>query len=170
MDELDQKALNNIVEYGCHVTHVYEGGGHPSFTYSIGINKTQNKPDVVIFGLKAELAHMMVNNYNKRLLEGEILQPGGLYPDFIGNFDVCFIKVSKQHYEKHFGFGLWLHEGDDFEMLQMVWPTTRGAWPWDKELSDFYKYTQPILNDKGLLNSLSPDILKKVKVVNIKSR
>ena len=65
MDERDQKVLNDIEEYGCHVLNVLEGDGEPSFTYSIGINKRQNKPDILILGLKSKLAHSIANNYKK---------------------------------------------------------------------------------------------------------
>ncbi|MFK8013803.1 MAG: DUF4262 domain-containing protein, partial [Marinicellaceae bacterium] len=127
MDERDQKALDDIEEYGCHVMNVMEGDEEPSFTYSIGINKKQNKPDIVILGLKTELAHSIANNYKNRLLDGEIFEPGNYYSDFLGDFDVCFVKVSKKHFKEYFGWGLWLHNGDDFEMLQLVWPTTEGV-------------------------------------------
>ncbi|BBM00244.1 DUF4262 domain-containing protein [Microbulbifer sp. GL-2] len=154
MDERDQKALDDIEEYGCHVLNVMEGDGEPSFTYSIGINKQQNKPDVLIMGLKSELAHSMANNYKNRLLEGEVFEPGKYYSDFLGDFDVCFVKVAKRHFEEYFGWGLWLHDGDDFEVLQMIWPTTDGVWPWNENKSDYYKWAQPILNDDGLLKEI----------------
>ena len=154
MDERDQKALKDIEEYGCHVLNVMEGDGEPSFTYSIGINKKQNKPDVVILGLKSELAHSMANNYKNRLLEGETFEEGKFYSDFLGDFDVCFVKVSKKFYDEYFGWGLWLHDGNDFEVLQIVWPTTNGTWPWDEDKSDFYKWAQPILNESGHLSEI----------------
>ncbi|PWK46398.1 DUF4262 domain-containing protein [Pleionea mediterranea] len=154
MDENDLKALNNIEEYGCHVLKVMEGEGEPSFSYSIGINKKQNKPDVVVLGLNSELAHSMVNNYKDRVIEGEVFEPGRYYSDFLEGFKVCFIKVSKKHFEKYFGWGLWLHNGDDFDMLQIVWPTTDGKWPWDRDKSEFYQWAQPILNEEGELNAI----------------
>ena len=152
MDESESKALNDIDEYGCHVINVMEGDDEPSFTYSIGINKKLNKPDVVILGLKTELAHSMVNNYNERLMDGEVFVPGKYYPDFLGDFDVCFVHVAKKYFKEYFGWGLWLYDGEDFEVLQIVWPTTDGIWPWDKEKSDFYKWSQPILNEAGMIN------------------
>ena len=154
MDERDQKALSDIEEYGCRVLNVAEGEGEPSFAYSIGINKKQSKPDVVILGLKTELAHSMVNNYKNRLLEGEVFVPGKFYPDFLGDFDVCFIKVAKKHYNEYFGWGMWLHDGNDFDVLQMVWPTTDGVWPWAEEKSEFYQWAQPILTESGVLNEI----------------
>lgn len=154
LDERDQKALSDIEEYGCRVLNVAEGEGEPSFAYSIGINKKQSKPDVVILGLKTELAHSMVNNYKNRLLEGEVFVPGKFYPDFLGDFDVCFIKVAKKHYNEYFGWGMWLHDGNDFDVLQMVWPTTDGVWPWAEEKSEFYQWAQPILTESGVLNEI----------------
>ena len=62
---------------------------------------------------------------------------------------MCFVKVEKKHYKELLGWGLWLHDGDDFEVLQMIWPTTDGLWPWDDDKSDFYIWAQPILNESG---------------------
>ena len=42
MDVMDQKALDDIEEFGCHVINVMEGEGEPQFTYSIGINQKLN--------------------------------------------------------------------------------------------------------------------------------
>lgn len=154
MGEKDQKALNDIDEFGCHVLNVMEGEGEPSFSYSIGINKKQQKHDVVIIGLKSKLAHSMINNYKNRLLEGEEFEPGKFYSDFIEGFEVCFVNVNKKHYDEYFGWGLWLHNGSDFNVLQLVWPTTNGLWPWNEEASDFYKWAQPILNEDGVLHEI----------------
>ncbi len=154
MDERDQKALDDIEEHGCHVLNVMEGDSEPSFTYSIGINKKQNMPDVVITGLKSEIAHPMVNNYKNRILDGEVFKPGKYYSDFLSDFDVCFVKVAKKHFNEYFGWGLWLHNGDDFEVLQMIWPTTDGVWPWHDDKSNFYEWAQSILNERGVLNEI----------------
>lgn len=98
MENNEIKALSDIEEFGCHVIKVMEGEGEPSFTYSIGINKEQNQPDVVILGLAHELTHLMVNNYKDRLLAGEVFEPGKIYSDFLEGFDICFVEVSKKHY------------------------------------------------------------------------
>ncbi len=154
VDEQDQKALNNIDEFGCHVMKVMEGEEQPEFTYSIGINKKQNKPDVLIVGLNNDLAHSVVNNYKDRLLAGESFEPGKYYSDFLGDFDVCFVEVDISHYKEYLGWGLWLHNGESFKVLQMIWPTTTGLWPWDSDTSDFYNWAQPILNQSGMLSKI----------------
>ncbi|MBO7922585.1 DUF4262 domain-containing protein [Alteromonas sp. K632G] len=154
MDEQDKKALDNIDKYGCHVLNIMEGDGEPCFTYSIGIEKSQGKPDLVIQGLKRELAHNIVNDYKDRLLSGETFEPGKYYSDFIGGLDVCFIEVAKSHYKEYFGWGLWLNNGDNFRMLQLVWPTTEGVWPWHEGKSEYYQWAQPLLNSSGELSEI----------------
>ena len=71
VDEKDQKALDDIEEFGCHVINVMEGEEESQFTYSIGINQKQYKADLIVVGLKRELAHSIVNNYKDRMLAGE---------------------------------------------------------------------------------------------------
>lgn len=154
MDEQDRKALDNIEEFGCHILKVMEGEEEPQFTYSIGINKKQNKPELIIVGLDNELAHSMVNNYKNRLLAGEVFESGKYYSDFLEGFDVCFTEVDKSHYKEYLGWGLWLHNGDDFNVLQLIWPTTKGLWPWDNDKSEFYEWAQPILNKSGVLSKI----------------
>lgn len=153
LDKHEQKALDNIEKYGCHVISVMEGDGQPAFTYSVGIEKMQNKPELIIVGLKSQLAHSMVNNYNDRITQGENIEPGRFYQDFLGGFDVCFIEVSKKYYREYFGWDLWLYGGTDFKVLQLIWPTTAGIWPWDEDKSEYYQWAQPILNDIGKLEN-----------------
>jgi hypothetical protein len=154
VEDEDKRALDDIERYGCHILTVMEGDGEPCFAYSIGIEKKQDKPDLVILGLKSELAHSIINNYNDRLRNGEIFEEGKYYSDFLGNFDVCFVGVDRKHYDEYFGWGQWLNNGNNFQMLQMVWPTTDGVWPWNIDKSDFYKWSQPILNESGGLSEI----------------
>jgi len=88
MDEHEQKAIDNIEKFGCHILHVMEEDEYPRFTYSIGIEKTTNKPDLIITGLKREIAHWMINEYQRRVNEGEAFEPTKYYDDFLEGFQV----------------------------------------------------------------------------------
>lgn len=151
LDESDKKALDDIKKYGCHILNVFEDGEYPNFTYSIGIEQTLEKPEIIIVGLKRELAHSVVNNYCQRLKEGEVFEPGNYYADFLDGFDVCFIEVATRHYEDHFGWARWLYKGNKFSALQMIFPTTDGIWPWDSKVSESFLWWQRILNEEGRL-------------------
>lgn len=145
MDEHEQKAIDDIAKYGCHILHVMEEGEYPRFTYSIGIEKATGQPDIIITGLKKELAHWMINEYNRRINEGEIFEASKYYNDYLEGFEVTFIEVAKEHYKDYCGWGLWYNKGDNFKMLQLVYPSTSGVWPWDEGAPEDFIRFQPLL-------------------------
>lgn len=149
MDAGEKKALDDIKEYGCHVIHVLEEGELPPFAYSVGIQKTSGAAEVIVIGLKQELAHFMVNDYNRRVKAGEVFRARGLYSGFLEGFDVTLVPVDRSHYAEYLGWNRWLYGKDRFETLQIVYPTTAGVWPWDETAPDSFKARQPLLTDNG---------------------
>ena len=145
MDESDKKLLENIANFGCQVMHISAEEDLPPFAYSVGIQKSSSAPEVVVIGLKQPLAHSVVNEYNKRIRNGENFEIGKNYPDFIEGFEVLVSKVDKSHYQEYFGFNLWLYGGDNFDIVQLVYPNTSGIWPWQKESDDWFRSWQPVL-------------------------
>lgn len=151
LDESEKKALSDIDEFGCHILNVFESDDYPNFTYSIGIEKNFNKPELIIIGLKTELAHSVVNNYCARVRDGEHIIPGEYYSDFLEDFKVCFIEVAKKHYKNHFGWANWLYKGNSFKVLQLIFPTTSGSWPWSDDATESFLWWQRVLNEDGRL-------------------
>ena len=119
-----------------------------------GITKKYGKPEIIIYGLKGYLRHYLVNEYKDKIKEGLTIEPGKFYDDFLEGFPVTFIEVDVKHYDEHFGWAQWLYNGNSFQVLQMIWPTTNGNWPWDQELSEYYQWAQPILNEKGEIENI----------------
>lgn len=146
MDEYEQKALDDIKKYGCHILHVMEDEKNPRFTYSIGIEKSTNQPDLIIYGLKNDIAQWMINEYKNRIKAGEVFEPFNQYGGFLDGFDVVFIEVGKRHYKEHFGWGNWYNKGSNFKMLQLVFPSTSGVWPWDEDAPEDFTWHQPLLS------------------------
>jgi hypothetical protein len=146
MDKGDEKALADIERYGCHVIHVAGDDDLPPFSYSVGIQKSTGKPEVVAIGLKQPLAHFVVNAYNDRARNGEAFMPGRPYSEFVEGFDVLVEKVDHAFYAEYFGWNLWLYAGPNFEVLQLVYPTTDGIWPWQACASEWFRNWQPILS------------------------
>lgn len=146
----EQKALADIDQYGCHVIHVCAEGDLPPFSYSVGIQRSSGRPEVVIIGLKQTIAHFAVNEYNSRGQAGETFTPGELYSGFLEGFDVTFERVEREFYREYFGWDLWLYGGADFEVLQLVWPTTEGVWPWQAGASEWFRDWQPLLTKSAV--------------------
>jgi hypothetical protein len=141
----DLKALEDIKTHGCHVIHVLEEEQYPRFTYSIGIEQQTGQPELVVTGLKRELAHSIISNYNDRIRAGEAFVPGHFYDGFIQGFAATFKVVERRHYHEYFGWARWLYKGDDFHVLQLIYPSTSGVWPWDAGATADYTWFIPRL-------------------------
>jgi len=139
----EKRALEDIETYGCHVLHVLEENELPRFSYSLGIQRLSRAPEIVVVGLKRPLAHWVVNEYNRRVRAGESFLPGVLYSGFLEGFDVRFEAVERQHYREYFGWARWLYDGDKFDVVQLIYPSTSGVWPWDGD-AEFTAF-QPLL-------------------------
>ncbi|MCU7806895.1 MAG: DUF4262 domain-containing protein [Candidatus Thiodiazotropha sp. (ex Semelilucina semeliformis)] len=146
MDEHEQKAVDNIEEYGCHVMHIFAEDNLPRFTYSVGIYGKTKQPELIVMGLKREVAHTLVNDYSSFVKEGRVFNPGEYYSDFLDGYDVTFIEVAKEHYEEYFGWDIWYYKGKSFPVLQLVFPDKSGVWPWEERASEDFKWYQPLLN------------------------
>ncbi len=152
MDLAEEKALADIERVGCHVIHVLAEGDLPPFSYSVGIQRSAAAPEVIILGLKREISHSLVNEYNERVRDGERFVAGAFYAGFLENFDVTFERVDRRHYREHLGWDRWLYSGDEFEVLQLVYPTTSGVWPvwpWGPDGPVVFGPRQPLLTASG---------------------
>jgi hypothetical protein len=143
----DEKALADIEKYGCHVIHVLEDEEGPPFSYSVGVQKSSGAPEVIVIGLKQPIAHFVVNEYNRRVRAGERFERGARYEGFLEGFSVQFGAVARRHFDAYLGWDKWLYGGKAFEVLQIIYPTTNGVWPWDANASEAFRERQPLLGE-----------------------
>lgn len=141
----DERTRSDIAKYGCTVIHVMEEGEVPPFAYSIGIQQETSAPEVVVIGLKRAIAHSVVNEYNNRVRAGERFEPGKFYSGFLDGFEVYVEEVPLSAYEDYFGQDLNFYGGPKFSVLQIVYPTTKGVWPWAEDAAESFRQWQPIL-------------------------
>ena len=141
----DAKLLENIAQFGCQVMHIGAEDDLPPFAYSVGIQYSTSAPECVVIGLKQPMAHFVVNEYNRRIRNGERLELGQQYAGFLGNFDIQISAVDRSHYDEYFGQAQRFYLGDNFSVLQIIYPNTAGIWPWDAETNAWFRQWQPIL-------------------------
>lgn len=147
MNQYEKNILAHIEAHGCSVTSVFDPDREePPFSYSIGIARSAGAPELIIVGLASKLCHWMINEYNHRVRAGESFVPGVDYLGFLEGFSVQFGPVSREHREEYMRSACWLHDGPDFEALQLIWPSTSGVWPWDPNASDALCQRQPLLS------------------------
>lgn len=152
MDKGEEKLISDIKEFGWHVLLIADSVDtpdeerKPSFAYSVGLYQTFKHPEIIVFGLDLELMHHMINGIGDEIKNGHYFRDGQAYANILEGFDCHFIEIAKSQYSEYLLYAMWLYEGDDFPVLQCVWPTTSGQFPWDKGYPEDLVEWQPLLN------------------------
>jgi hypothetical protein len=60
--ESKSQLQENIDLHGLQVQHVLEDEIGPAFSYSVGLFKSYGHPEIIMVGLKQQLAHTLINN------------------------------------------------------------------------------------------------------------
>jgi hypothetical protein len=142
IDSSEKAVIADVAEYGWHGLWIHADDKGPEFSYSVGFYRTLGAPEVIVVGLRSEIAHSMLWEAYRRFEQRDVLQPGSFYEDFLEGHVVTFVDVSDDARNEYFGFAYWFYKGD-FPALQLVWPSADdGAWPWQ---SDSLAQAQPLL-------------------------
>jgi hypothetical protein len=145
-DEHERKAIDDIRKYGVHILHVFDDKGvAPEFSYTVGLWHTHGHPEILISGLKESLRHRLLNNLNHRIGEGLEYKDGQSYTDVIENYRCYFQEIPRDRYRAYLGWDIWFYGSNEFEAVQMLWPSVDHVYPWDGEADEFLKNAQEIL-------------------------
>ncbi len=145
MYEHADKAYKDIEKNGCHIIHDEDDDTRPSVTYSIGMKKSIQCPDVAITGMDKDTAHFLINEYLYRIRDGETFEADKTYDEFLEDALITFKVMDKGYYESVCPHALWFYDNDDFTMLHLIWPDIDGVWPWQKKASKEYRWLMPRL-------------------------
>jgi hypothetical protein len=144
----EQQVLDNIENFGYNVMHVSESiksqVEEPGYSYSVGLFKRFQLPEIIIIGLDQSLRHTLIDNISIDYEEGNALEVGAFNAGIVEVFGCLVVPVEPQHYRDYLGWARWFYKGDDFPVLQVIYPDLLGLFPWDKDFSRHIK--QPILN------------------------
>lgn len=143
----DEKALADIATHGLHILHVAEEGDLPPFSYSIGIEQSLGQPELIVIGLKANVAHAAINVCFDQMKAGALVEPGVRVAGLLGGDFTCVIgAVSPTHFRDYMGWALWLYKDKGFRAQQIIFPNTSGTFPWEAGASDWFRNRQPLLS------------------------
>lgn len=142
-----QRVLDDIRKYGCHAIHVQATEEEPSYTYTVGIGRIWDAADLVVIGQPHPDAHRLLHHYNRLIREGQRFETGQMLSGFLKGQQCVLREVHESHKAALFEWNTWLNDGrTTFPMLQLVYPTVEGIWPWDSLANDWLRRHQPLLS------------------------
>ena len=154
LDPAEQEVVDHIRDHGCHVMHVFDDtGDYPDFSYSIGFPVTVGQPEVIVFSLKRELRHFIVNEVLRQCSAGLRLADGMRISGLLESFECTVRHVGDaEAIREHFGWAIWYHSTIRrthlTEAYQLVWPgAVQGLFPWEEGCDADVSELQPPLYD-----------------------
>ena len=163
LDDHERKFLTNIEQYGLSITHVLPEGNSPGWSFSAGLYPRYGHPEIVVFGLNRDVAHWLVNHAADEIREGRPFVPGAEYEGLLEGVRCTFRPVASVWYDPFLGWARWYHGGDEFPVLQCIWPDHDGHYPWDDGFPEAWKCAQPLLFHSGAREARAEALLASVE-------
>jgi len=153
----EKKLVDDIESYGCHIIQVREGNGFPGWSFTVGLGDVLGVPELIVIGLKNNVAHSLLNECNRRLQEGIRLGDGRRERDLLSNVECEFRRVEERWLRQIMGYAVWFYGGDGFQALQCVYPDLRNRFPWDEGFETSWRDRQPLLFPHSLTSRAEED-------------
>ena len=144
-DEYHKRTLESIEKHGLFIQHVFDNNEDIQFSYSIGLYRNYQHPEIIILGLGEELLYNVIDNLADNIKNGKKYEAFSWSPDVLDNFECYFIEVDKTNYDEYVLGDIRLYGGNNFPLLQCIYPTTEGIYPWEETWPERYKNLQPLL-------------------------
>jgi len=144
MTASERAILESIAESGVHVEHVATDDG-PGFSFTVGLWETFGQPEVLVFGLEDEVAQDLLDEIADQADEGKTFVVDSSHDGLLQHYPARFLAVPKGFYREFLGVAVWAYEGDDFPVVQLVWPDKQGRWPWEQGVREVFRDRQPVL-------------------------
>ena len=91
--EPERKVVADVQQHGWHVIKVLPEGDTPGWAYTIGLFHTFGHPEIILFGLPLDTAHVLLNTAGAAIRAGKVFQPDVPYDDFVQGYD-CVLKPT----------------------------------------------------------------------------
>ena len=144
-DAGEQKVLDDIAKYGWHCVNILAEGHEGPYSFTIGLFHAYQYPELLIYGLKSEVAHKVLSNAVEDLPQGRRLDLNAPTDELLVGYSRCFVEVPASKYFEHVGWARWYYRGNGFSLYQIVWPSRDGYFPWHPKASQEFKQCQPVL-------------------------
>jgi hypothetical protein len=90
------------------------GGGFPGWSYTVGLSDILTCPELIVIGLKENVAHSLLNECARRLQSGVRLEKGKRESGLLSNVESEFRGVERRCLRHTMGYAVWFYGGRQF--------------------------------------------------------
>ena len=144
-DAPEQRVIDDIAKYGWHCVNIQAEGDEGPFSFTVSLFQSYGHPEFIIFGLRSETAHQLLNIAVEAIQAGRPIDLSGPTDDLLEGYPCCFVEVPVSEYHEHIGFARWYYQGNGFPAYQIVFPSRDGHFPWHPDATESFRSFQPVL-------------------------
>src|SRR5262245_41610977 len=115
-DDGERKVLGDIAKYGWHCLNILQDDEDPPWSFTIGLFETWKHAELIVIGLKSEVAHSVFNIIVEGLRRGHRPHLDLPSDELLEGYNCRFVKVSTDFYRAYVGFARWFYEGNNFPL------------------------------------------------------
>ena len=147
LSEARRRLIENVERTGTHVVKVSSSTptSTPDWAFTIGLHHNFAHPEVVVFGLKHQTAHLLLNDVRDHIREGQRFEAGTETDLLLNDAIVAFRDVHSKWHDPFLGTMDWFYEEVKVPVVQMVWPDRAGRFPWEPGADPDVADLQPLL-------------------------
>ena len=155
LDEQEARTVSHIEETGCSVLHIKDGGeDRPQWSYTVGVYDTCGQPEIISIGLAEKTGHILLNTAARALRAGTDLSVGR-QREMVGEVECEFRPVDPKWTKHLMGSANWYYGGDEFPVLQAVYPDRENRFPKDPDFNTYFQ--QPLLQPDAPMTIIEED-------------
>jgi Domain of unknown function (DUF4262) len=140
-----EKLRRDIEAVGWHVILVPSDEEGPGFGFTVGLHQTFQHPEFLLFGLKLEVMHSILNRLGDKVREGTVFSAHDQIDGIVQRYSVTLLPVEKHSYPTYLGTALRHYGNDGFGAFQCLWPDKLGRFPMDPKCQSVVQALQPLL-------------------------
>lgn len=149
LDDSERAFVAKVREHGWFDTAVFGDAEGPEFSFTTGLWVNTGQPELIMFGMKRDIAHDVFWDLFRGAKTGVPLPIGEPTDQAFENLLAYAFPVSKRFYPDYLGWSRWFYGGDEFPCLQIVWPDRSGVFPWEPGFDTALEADQTDLTEYG---------------------
>ena len=145
--ESADESINKLVNEGkWAVMGIFESDDFPTFSYTVGMHH-HGLPELMIVGIQADLAQVILNNAAKMMFESDKAFEEGKPIYELANFPTIPVYISQENINELTCSAIRHYHHSNYSVFQMVIPDSNGLFPWQSNFDEKMSLTLQVLGD-----------------------
>ncbi len=132
---MDEEIADDVEKYGYSLLNVSDA--RPPFRYSVGLMKTYDHPELIVFGLDSDNSYYLFDKLIQKLATGiKYNEPGIVEIEIDGTkHRIGLRRVHETQQQVYLGFAMGfcrrIGRWGELEAMQVFWPDSNGLFPFE---------------------------------------